>query len=73
MMEISLNITDEPVLEIAEVHDTGHYQRREMERVGGKKGTQIRRENLVRKLYEGSLYDPGVTWARKVKSLCSSP
>ena len=47
------NPNDEPVLEIAEVHVTSNYQRREF----GKKGAQIRKENLVRKLYEGGLYD----------------
>lgn len=55
MMEISLNITDGPKLEIAEVHDTVDYQRQSF--LGGK----AIRDKFVRKLYKGSLYDLG-TW-----------
>lgn len=58
MMEISLNITDEPKLEIAEVHDTVDSQRLSKGKsVIGQVGGQAFRAKLVRKLYEGSLYD----------------
>jgi hypothetical protein len=61
MMEISLNITDEPKLEIAEVHDTVDYQQqREISSLGGK---AVRNKN-VRKLYEGGLYDLRTTTRR---------